>query len=133
MTKIIYLIALLGCLSFSACDKSEEPDVSREAAIAAKGYYDLLLEEKYDSFVRGYHQPCQLPQKYHQQLLLNAQMFVEQQQEEHKGIVRLNILNATADTTHHVAEVFLQMVYGDSTKEQVLVPMVQEKGIWKMR
>lgn len=133
MKKFFYLIVLGGSLCLGACRQAEAPDMGQEAAIAAKGYYDLLLKEKYDSFVVGYNRPCQLPDGYHQQLLLNAHMFVEQQQKEHKGMVKVNVLNAKADTAHHVAEVFLHVVYGDSTKEQILVPMVKVNGAWKMR
>ena len=64
---------------------------------------------------------------------MNAKMFVEQQQDEHKGMVKVNVLNAKADTAHHVADAFLQVVYGDSTKEQIVVPMVEVKDAWKMR
>ena len=55
------------------------------------------------------------------------------EQDEHKGMVKVNVLNAKADTAHHVADVFLQVVYGDSTKEQIVVPMVEVKDAWKMR
>ena len=34
---------------------------------------------------------------------------------------------------NHVADVFLQVAFGDSTKEQIVVPMVEVKGEWKMR
>ncbi len=119
-------------LGLGSC-KSEGPDAGQLAAVAAKGYYDLLLEGKYEEFMAGYHYPNRLPESYRKQLLLNAQMFVEQQMEEHKGMAKVNVLNAKADTAHHVADVFLQMVYGDSTKEQIGVPMVEVKGEWKMR
>ena len=133
MKSFFYLIALFVVLGFLACNDAEEQDRGQQAAIAAKGYYDLLLEQKYDSFVIGYNRVGQLPQQYQQQLLLNAQMFVEQQKNEHHGMAKVEILNAKADTLRHVAEVFLQMVYGDSTKEQILVPMVQTNSVWKMR
>ena len=38
----------------------ERPDPSYFAGIAAKGYYDLLLEGKYEEYVAGFHQPCLL-------------------------------------------------------------------------
>ena len=117
---------------FASC-KKETPDPGYFAGIAAKGYYDLLLEGKYNDFVAGYNQPNRIPKGYHEQLLLNAQMFMEQQQEEHKGLAGIHVLHAKADTARHVADVFLQMVYGDSTKEQVVVPMVLVRGDWKMR
>lgn len=133
MKNSFYLILLFVAFVCLSCSKMEKTEVGRQAAIAAKEYYDLLLQEKYDSFVMGYNQPCQLPQRYHEQLLLNARMFVEQQKKEHKGIVDVDILSVKADTSRHVSEVFLQMVYGDSTKEQILVPMVNVNGMWKMR
>lgn len=132
MKKFLFFMILSIGLVFASC-KKETPDPGYFAGIAAKGYYDLLLEGKYNDFVAGYNQPNRIPKGYHEQLLLNARMFMEQQQEEHKGLVGIHVLHAKADTVRHVADVFLQMVYGDSTKEQVVVPMVLVHGDWKMR
>ena len=87
----------------------------------------------YQEFVAGYQQRNRIPKGYQEQLLLNAQMFVEQQKEDHKGMKSVDIISAKADTAHHVADVFLSLAYGDSTKEQIVVPMVQVDGDWKMR
>ena len=119
-------------LGLSSC-KEERPDPAYFAGIAATGYYALLLEGKYEEYVAGFNQPYRIPKGYHDQLLLNAQMYVEQQQEEHKGMAKVDVLNAKADTARHVADVFLQVAFGDSTKEQIVVPMVEVKGEWKMR
>lgn len=127
------MLVLLMLLGLGACKKSEGPDAGQIAAVAAKGYYDLLLAGKYEDFVAGYNQPNRLPAGYHQQLVLNAQMFIEQQEEEHKGMKKVEVINAKADTAKHVADVFLSVVYGDSTKEQIVVPMVEVGGTWKMR
>lgn len=132
MKKFLFFMILSIGLVFASC-KKETPDPGYFAGIAAKGYYDLLLEGKYNDFVAGYNQPNRIPKGYHEQLLLNARMFMEQQQEEHKGLACIHVLHAKADTARHVADVFLQMVYGDSTKEQVVVPMVLVRGDWKMR
>lgn len=128
---LLYVIIGMG-LGLSSC-KEEGPDPGYFAGIAAKGYYDLLLEAKYEAYVAGFNQPCSIPKGYHDQLVLNAQMFVEQQQHERQGMKYVEVLKAYADTTRHVADVFLQMAYGDSTKEQIVVPMVEVKGKWKMR
>ena len=45
---------------------------------------------------------------------------------------KINVLNAKADTARHVADVFMQVAYGDSTKEQIVVPMVEVKGEWEI-
>ena len=101
-------------LGFSSC-KEERPDPSYFAGIAAKGYYDLLLEGKYEEYVAGFNQPYRIPKGYHDQLS------------------KVDILSAKADTARHVADVFLRISYGDSTKEQIIVPMIEVKGEWKMR
>lgn len=132
MRKLLFFMILCMGLGLSSC-KEEKPDPGYFAGIAAKGYYDLLLEGKYQEFVAGYNQPYRIPKGYEEQLLLNAKMFVQQQEEEHKGIKTVNVLNAKADTARRVANVFLSVVYGDSTKEQIVVPMVEVEGKWKMR
>lgn len=132
MKKLSFFLLCLMAVGLGAC-KSEGPDAGQLAAVAAKGYYDLLLEGKYEDFVAGINQPNRLPDSYHNQLVMNTQMFVEQQNEEHKGMKRFDVLNAKADTTKRIADVYLSVHYGDSTTEQIVVPMVEVKGKWKMR
>lgn len=132
MRKVFFFIMSLGVLGLASC-KEESPDPGYYAGIAAKGYYDLLLEGKYQEYVDGFNMPNKISDGYRNQLLVNAQMFVEQQAEEHKGMKKVSVLSAKADTAHHVADVFLAVTYGDSTKEQIVVPMVKIKNQWKMR
>ena len=84
MKKFLFFMILSIGLVFASC-KKETPDPGYFAGIAAKGYYDLLLEGKYNDFVAGYNQPNRISKGYHEQLLLNARMFMEQQQEEFIG------------------------------------------------
>ena len=119
-------------MSLFSC-KEKTPDPGYYAGIAAKGYYDMLLEGRYDEFVEGQNMPHRIPEGYRQQLVLNAKMFVEQQKNEHRGMKAFQILDAKADTVHHLADVYLSVTYGDSTKEQIVVPMVEVEKKWKMR
>lgn len=126
---VLSLAVLL--LSLAACRKQVDP--AQMAAVAAKGYYDLLLEGNYEAYVDGFHYPDSIPASYRRQLLDNARMFIANQREAHKGIKRVEVTTAKADTATRSANVFLLFVYGDSVKEQVLVPMVESRGQWKMR
>lgn len=130
MKKILFF--LLSVMSLFSC-KEKTPDPGYYAGIAAKGYYDMLLEGRYDEFVEGQNMPHRIPEGYRQQLVLNAKMFVEQQKNEHRGMKAFQILDAKADTAHHLADVYLSVTYGDSTKEQIVVPMVEVEKKWKMR
>ena len=130
MKKILFF--LLSVMSLFSC-KEKTPDPGYYAGIAAKGYYDMLLEGRYDEFVEGQNMPHRIPEGYLQQLVLNAKMFVEQQKHAHRGMKAFQILDAKADTVHHLADVYLSVTYGDSTKEQIVVPMVEVEKKWKMR
>ena len=119
---------------FVACSgKPSGPDAAQLAANAAKTYYEQLLKGDYGSFVDGRYQPTEMPESYRQQLIANAKMFVGQEEKEHKGIKSVAVADGRADTAKHVANAFLTFTYGDGTKEQVVVPMVEVKNVWYMR
>lgn len=129
MKKI--LLPLLLFTALCACEHKPEPgDV---AAQAAKAYYMLLLEGKYDAYVDGHYRPDSIPSGYREQLIANAKMFVGQQNEDHHGIKDVTVVDAKADTVKRVANVFLVFHYGDSTTEQVVVPMVYSRQMWYLK
>lgn len=130
--KALCAVLIVSCqLLIVNC--STRPDPAGVAAQAAKQYYDYLLEGKYEAFIDGQYRPDSIPGSYREQLIMNAKMFMGQQQREHRGIKETRIVNAEADTARHEANVFMVFCYGDSTTEEVLVPMVENKGIWYLR
>lgn len=127
------VLSLFAFSLLAACGGASGPTASDLAGEAAKVYYEQLLHGDYAGFVDGTYQPDSIPQGYREQLIANAKMFVGQQKEEHRGITAVCVVSATADTTHHVATVYLSLSYGDSSSEQVAVPMVERRGVWYMR
>lgn len=128
MKKLLY-IAVLG-LVLVACSRVNPAD---KAARVAKQYYDYLLQGKYEAFIDGHYMPDSIPESYRAGLVTNARMFALQQQREHRGIKETRIVSAVADTALHTANVFLVFTYGDSTSEEVNIPMIESKGIWYLR
>jgi len=128
MKKLFYFFMALLAV---AC--SSGPDPGEVAAQAAKEYYTQLLAGKYEHYVDGFYRPDSIPASYRRQLIDNAKMFVGQQKDERRGILDVRVVNAVADTTKRSANVFLIFAYGDSTSEEVVVPMVQHRGVWYMR
>jgi lipoprotein len=124
-------LSFVFALLITSCSAGVEP--SDVAAQAAKGYYQLLLEGKYDSYVDGFFRPDSLPQSYREQLITRVRQFVAEQNALYKGIREVSIERALADTDLHSANVFLILHYGDDTEEEILVPMTEHKGIWYMR
>ena len=124
------LIVLLLAALWSACSR-EHPE--KIAAQAAKECYDLLLDGKYDEFIARKANTDSIPASYREQLVANMKMFADQMQQEHHGMKVVRIVNCTADTARHSANVFLVICFGDSTIEETVVPMVENQGRWLMK
>ena len=124
------LLSLLGI--FCACSKKEiKPE--EMALRMAKVYYEQLLSGDYASFVDGMSYNDTVVPAYREQLITNMKMYIGQQEKEHQGIRQVLPLRAVQDTVSHTVNAFLMMCYNDSTKEQVVVPMVEKGGIWMMK
>lgn len=126
------LICAMAIMLLISCGK-EEVKPEEVALQAAKAYYDQLLAGDYDAFVEGSLKGDSVPLAYRQQLVLNMQMFIERQNTEHRGIVAVKPMRAVADTARHTAEAFLTITFADSVHEEVVVPMVEKKGVWYMQ
>ena len=133
MKKPQFIAATLCLALLAACSSKEEVKQEELALQAAKTYYDQLLQGDCDSFLEGTLQGDSLPPAYRDQLLLNTQMYLEKQRKNHGGISEVRTLSAKLDNAKQEAEAFLSVVYADSTKERILVPMLKKDGIWYMR
>lgn len=128
MKKLLYLfVAMVIVACTSSLDEGEV------AARAAKEYYGYLLQGNIASFVDGHYRPDSIPDTYREQLITNTKMYMNQQNEEHRGIKDIRIVDTKTDMQKHAANVFLVLSFGDSTSEEIVVPMVESGGVWYLR
>lgn len=120
----------LFLLLFAACSN---PTPEELASLAAKGYYDHLLKGEYNHFLEGKDGGDSFPDAYREQLLASYKQFMALQEKEHHGIREIRISNAQTDTILKYTNVFLVLCFGDSTNEEVVVPMVERQGSWRMK
>ena len=129
------MIVLLAVLA--ACGSATKEEL---ASLAAKGYYDHLIHGEYEQFYEGMDQRT-LPDgtalsdeaAYRSQMLDNLRQFMARQEREHRGVLEVRVSNATTDTMQQFTNVFLVLCFGDSTNEEVVVPMVERNGSWRMK
>lgn len=123
-------LGLLVCLALLGCS---QPTPEELASLAAKGYYDHLIHGEYESFLEGLDLPYD--PEYRSQLLDNYQQFMATQQSSHGGIREVRIVRAKTDSIQlqSYTNVFLTLCFGDSTNEEIVVPMVERDGRWRMR
>lgn len=127
---LLYIIYVLNVLYITSCGNATPEE---KASLAAKGYYEHLLRGEYEQFLQGKAGADSLPKDYQEQLLAGYRQFMAQQEKEHHGIHEVRIANAKSDTVLHYTNVFLVLCFGDSTNEQVAVPMVELNGSWRMK
>ena len=128
MRKLVYLILIVVVVACSTGVSREE-----QAALAAKGYYTHLVQGEYEQFVEGRFMVDSLPDDYRSQLIEGYKQFVAQQLEARKGIQEVSVSRAYTDSLAGYTNVLLMLCYGDSTTEEVVVPMVERDGRWMMK
>ena len=110
-----------------------QPTPEELAGLAAQGYYRHLVAGEYEQFLEGRVGADSLPDDYREQLLAGYRQFMAQQQEKHDGITAVSVSNVRTDSLDHYTSVFLLLCYGDSTQEEIVVPMVVHNGSWRMK
>lgn len=128
-TVLLSLVAVVVLML--SCGK--EPSREELAGQAAKACYDHLIAGRYDEFVAATAGTDSLPASYREQLVVNARQFAAIQKSDHGGIGSVEVLRAKTDSLSGQTCVFLMMCFGDSTREEIVVPMVEQNGRWMMR
>ncbi|MGN0220547.1 MAG: hypothetical protein ACI4BA_00280 [Prevotella sp.] len=132
MKKVIFFLLVILGIALSC--KREAPHAEDAVIQQAQEYYRLLIKGEYDAFLSGIDGADGLPADYREQLMANTCQFVDVQKKQRGGMIRVEGLRAVIDsaaTTH--ANAFLLICFGDSTREEVVVPMVERQGKWLMR
>jgi len=123
---------LLAFGFWQGCSSELSPE--QQAALAAEGYYRHLLAGEYEQFLEGRVGTDSLPEAYREQLLTGYRQFMAQQQEKHGGITTVSVSSVRTDSLDAYTSVFLLLCYGDSTQEEIVVPMVDAgDGRWRMK
>ena len=127
--KKLAVMVLMAVLA--ACGSATKEEL---ASLAAKGYYNHLIDGEYEQFYEGFDQRALSDEAgYRSQMLDNLRQFMARQEQEHRGVLEVRVSNATTDTVQQFTNVFLVLCFGDSTNEEVVVPMVERNGAWRMK
>lgn len=128
--KLESLVLLAVLVFLVGCGKASPEEL---ASLAAEGYYRHLTAGEYEQFLQGKAGADSLPEDYREQLLTGYKQFMAGQQKTHQGIRSVQTTNARMDSTLQLMQVFLLLEYGDSTQEEIVVPMVEHDGRWRMK
>lgn len=127
MRKLLY-IAFVAVTALSSCGKTES-----SPADFAELYYNSLIAGDAQKFAEGMYSYSRVTPELRKEKVIIAKQYASVQEEQHKGIKSVEIMNDSVFADGINADVFLSINYGDSTKETILVPMVKDGDKWKMK
>ena len=132
MRRASFLLTTIGALLLcAACSK---PTPEQQAINTVMESYNGLLQGDYETFLNNRAGMDSIPASYREQLLVSYKQFIIQQQKAHQGIADLQPIRTELDSVQHLLLVYLQVIYADSTKEAIVVPMIEnDEGQWKMK
>ncbi len=126
MVSLFLIMLAVGCT---------EPTPEEKAAQAALSYYNRLLEGYPDGLLAAKANVDELPSDYRAELVKVYRQYVEDMRTKHQGLhhVSLSENAPRRDTVQHLTYVFLLLSYNDSTREEIIVPMVERNGEWLLK
>lgn len=126
MHKLLYLITTLTLLAFIACSKD------KSACDAAEKYYGYLIKGDVERYVRSLHNYDELDEAYRSQLCDMFAQYLERERQLRKGIVAAKaVRDSLIDSLQSL--VFVEIEFGDSTREQVILPLLRTEKGWKLK
>ena len=122
----------IALLLLAACSRKSPEQQAAEAAAAC---YQHLINGYPEGFLECKAGVDSLPADYCDQLLEVYKQYLAELQHKHQGLQHVRIADniGRRDTLQHLMYTFLLLSYGDSTQEEITVPMVEVDGEWKMK
>ena len=130
MKRLLGVLGIVGMMGIMGCSSLTREE---QAALAAEGYYTHLASGEYEQFLEGKAGADSLPDDYREQLLTGYKQFMAQQQRAHQGIRDVRFSSVTTDSLTGIVNVMLVLCFGDSINEEIVVPMVDKDGRWRMK
>ena len=132
LRKQIILFSIYTITFLWACS---EVTPEEQAARAARTYYQCLVDDRPTEFLQGKADADSLPDDYRAQLLMAINQYRADMLDKHNGLHEVQVSDNVGrrDSSLHLTYAFLILCYGDSTQEEITVPMIELNGKWLMK
>lgn len=128
MRRLLYCLIFAVFVSvWTACNRKE----SHPAGEAALVYYGYLINGQYAEYINSIAYSDSMTDEYKSQMIDLTAQYMAREKELRGGLVNVELVGDTV--ADNLASAFIEVIYGDSTREEISVPMVLCNGIWKLQ
>ncbi len=133
MMKKLWLLPFVALMMslWASCGKDVTERQHVEEAVLAS--YDMLLNGRYTEYASMLAGASARNDDYNAQLADNAAMFIEEQRRLHTNIVDVRVADVKIGKGNKTADAYVVICYADSTNEEIVMPMLKEQGVWKVK
>ena len=132
MKKAAYIIFVLTFLLSCSEGGTNLADFSSKGARrAAEYFYSLLANGQGQGYVDNMHETSSMDSCKYVQFVDLMNQFLHEEKELRGGILHAKANRDTIVDT--VSMVFLDVQFGDSTREEIMLPVVYTRGRWWIR
>jgi len=131
MKRLALFVSLL--VVFSACFNDRDVDTRhRDVQAKAAECYGYLVEGNIEAYLGSIHDYDSLPEEYQTQLHDLFAQYLDKERRTHGGLCAARVIGDTLlDSVS--AQAFLEVTFGDSTVEQVSLPLVRVNDKWLLK
>ena len=127
------IVMILCAVALASCGGNKEEERTHEGArTAAERFCKMLRDGEYEAYVEGLSGALSGDSIMKKELTAVVRQYMEREQEVHGGISEATAVNDTI-YSDSLAQVFMDITYGDSSVEHVAMPLLYTNGRWKMR
>ncbi|MBR4757660.1 MAG: DUF4878 domain-containing protein [Bacteroidaceae bacterium] len=125
----LYTLYLALAISMLVSCRENEHKAARKAA---EQYYGYLIDGDVEKYVKAIHDYNELPEEYRNQLRDMFAQYLDNEQKMRGGLIQARALHDTIVDDLY-AHILMEVTFGDSTQEQVFLPLILTDKGWKLK
>ena len=125
--------ALLLSFLLVACSSGGGDGLQPPTAKEVMEYYELYRSGNYAEYVKAMQSCDNKPADFCNQMADALKQHAARIKEEKGGTVSAEFLRSELHAEHSAADAYLSVTYGDSTKEEIVLPLVFWQDKWRLK
>ncbi len=127
----VCMVVMLAAFSASCGNNGDNGALPEEENVVF--LYNLYAHGDYPGYVAAMASCDSMPMSYRQQMQFMLKMQAHKIRKEKGGVSAVSVARMEPQPGDSMVNVYLNVVYKDSTEEEILFPVVKKNGEWRIR